>query len=155
MKRSILLSVLWLVFPLASHAEIYKCAVEDSTVYQDVPCNDRNDDTTVTYGNTLSRPEPINASPEVSIQKSSASVPLAHPAISLGMTDDEVLNLPGWGRPQKIKRSKSENIWSEHWSYNSYDNDHRHLQFANGKLMTIDIEPREIEPREVKPVTLR
>jgi hypothetical protein len=78
-----------------------------------------------------------------------------YPALNLGMTDDEVLNLPGWGPPQKITRSKAEHMWSEQWSYNSSANERRQLQFTNGKLMTIDFEPREFEPREVIPVTLR
>ncbi len=33
------------------------------------------------------------------------------------MSDDEVLNLPAWGRPSTITRSKVNRVWYEEWIY--------------------------------------
>ena len=40
MKRFALISMVWLAFPLACQAEIYKCVIADSIVYQDSPCTE-------------------------------------------------------------------------------------------------------------------
>jgi hypothetical protein len=55
------------------------------------------------------------------------------------MTDDEVLNLPGWGRPARIVRTHEPRRWHEEWTYDA----RRHLHFVNGTLVGADTEDAE------------
>ena len=57
------------------------------------------------------------------------------------MTDDEVLNLPGWGRPGKINRSKSGRAWREEWIYARSAGGEQHLVFVNATLAEINTPP--------------
>ena len=62
-------------------------------------------------------------------------------SISLGMTDDQVLNIPSWGRPSRIERSGRHRGWRETWIY---DRDPgleaaRQLSFVDGRLTSIDV----------------
>ena len=59
------------------------------------------------------------------------------------MTDDEVLNLRGWGKPAKIVRSKASREWREDWTYAARATGSRQLRFVNGKLAAVDTEPPE------------
>lgn len=63
------------------------------------------------------------------------------PAPYIGISDDAVLNMRGWGRPAKIVRTRSERAWVEHWTYLSPGGETRHLQFENGKLVAANVEP--------------
>lgn len=57
-------------------------------------------------------------------------------SVVLGMTDDQVLNVPGWGRPTKIVRSGSHGNWREVWTYDR-GSDMRQLAFERGRLASI------------------
>lgn len=55
------------------------------------------------------------------------------------MTDDEVLNLPGWGRPAAISRTRLPRQWREEWFYDaSRAAGARQLLFVNGKLDAVE-----------------
>jgi hypothetical protein len=56
------------------------------------------------------------------------------------MTDDEVLNLPGWGRPAKIVRTRAPREWREQWFYDTRFASPRQLFFVNGTLATVERE---------------
>jgi hypothetical protein len=56
------------------------------------------------------------------------------------MTDDEVLNLPGWGRPAAINRTRAAREWREEWFYDtSRAARARQLLFVNGSVVETDV----------------
>ncbi len=59
-------------------------------------------------------------------------------SIAIGMSDDEVLNLPSWGRPSAITRSKSNRVWHEEWLYRWRIGGTSRLLFANGRLTAVE-----------------
>lgn len=77
-------------------------------------------------------------------------LPSAGTPIALGMSDLEVLNLRGWGRPGKITRSKVDGVWREEWVYASpVEGQRPMLQFSNARLTAIQTEPAESAPQQV------
>jgi hypothetical protein len=56
------------------------------------------------------------------------------------MTDDEVLNLPGWGRPSRIDRSREQGIWHEDWTYDD-GLARRYAHFVNARLVSLETAP--------------
>ena len=68
------------------------------------------------------------------------------------MSDDEVLNLPAWGRPKKITRNKANRVWREQWAYVSPVEGEKYLHFTNGKLTAI--EGGRVEPAALQVVSL-
>ncbi|HET7095839.1 MAG TPA: hypothetical protein VFJ68_00520 [Casimicrobiaceae bacterium] len=67
-------------------------------------------------------------------------LPWRQATICIGMTDDEVLNLPGWGRPAKIVRTRAPREWREQWFYDTRFASPRQLFFVNGTLATVERE---------------
>lgn len=63
------------------------------------------------------------------------------PAPYIGISDDAVLNMRGWGRPTKINRMRENRAWVEEWSYVAPSGESRNLRFINGRLMSIDVAP--------------
>ena len=58
------------------------------------------------------------------------------------MSDDEVLNLPGWGRPSRVTRARMPREWHEDWTYRTHDgNVEQRLHFVNARLVAVDVEP--------------
>jgi hypothetical protein len=51
-----------------------------------------------------------------------------------------VLNLPGWGRPAKISRTRASREWREEWFYDARAARPRQLFFVNGKLEVVETE---------------
>jgi hypothetical protein len=51
--------------------------------------------------------------------------------------DDQVLNIPGWGRPSEITRTGRHRGWREVWIYDRGYHV-RELSFVNGTLTDID-----------------
>jgi hypothetical protein len=94
-------------------------------------------------------PVPVRESTPAPPPAVRASVPVAYTrevafrrtTIALGMSDDEVLNLPGWGVPNRIERSRDGRIYHESWSYRQPNGDARWLRFTNARLTGIDVEP--------------
>ncbi|MEO7725886.1 MAG: DUF4124 domain-containing protein [Burkholderiales bacterium] len=122
--------------PLAARAEIYKCNSDNSIVYQDVPCKPGQTamDVAVIPIRLL---EPNSVSPLNLRQDPLPPSQLQSTALALGMSDTEVLNMRGWGRPSKIHRSRVKNTWHEEWIYGPPDEPKQQLEFANGKLAAI------------------
>lgn len=171
MKSSALLTIglLLAALPVAVQAQIHKCNTAEAIVYQDTPCAEGQRESLLAHKKTPARIDQSNASPSVHrpgpgtplplgstarIDQSNAS-PLVHrtgsgtplpPAgtpIALGMSDLEVLNLRGWGRPSKITRSKANGVFSEEWVYASPVQGQRKLHFSNANLTAIQTEPAE------------
>jgi len=53
------------------------------------------------------------------------------------MADDEVLNMPEWGRPWRIARTRMPRGWLEVWSYGNAATGERELHFTNARLTDI------------------
>ena len=56
------------------------------------------------------------------------------------MSDDEVLNLPAWGKPTRIVRTRLPRGWREVWTYGQPVTGQRELHFVNARLAEI-VEP--------------
>jgi hypothetical protein len=132
----------------AAHAgePVYKCATEDGIVYQGTPCGGV---ATVALQARVSMP---SSSVGVSSRQGASLQPVAcggrpaakvralwrRTALCLGITDDEVLNLPGWGRPAAIERARVREGWREAWSYASPGGGAKRLSFLNGQLQNVE-----------------
>ena len=67
--------------------------------------------------------------------------PAQRTSLSFGMSDDEVLNLPDWGRPRRIDRGRTSRGWHEEWTYGQPGTGERHLHFANARLVEVVDKP--------------
>ena len=145
MQRFALIAITALVFPLACQADIYRCGSGESIVYQDSPCAAGREQTRILRASTTTTTQTTqlsdnNASQMLSGKEARPILPVGRTELSLGMSDDEVLNLPAWGRPKKITRNKANRVWHEEWVYASPSAGERHLRFSNGKLTAIESE---------------
>ncbi len=148
-------SVCSMMFPLAAAAQVHKCVTAESIVYRDTPCDEAHTQVLLHKPKSAARLEPAvriesqvradaSAITPVAMQERPIALPAPGTAISLGMTDLEVLNLRGWGRPSKISRSKVNGVWREQWIYTPpADGPKPVLQFVNARLAAIDAEPSE------------
>jgi hypothetical protein len=142
MKTSLVsLCALCLAFPLAGHSQVYKCTTDASLViYRDTPCN--TNEVSITLAQA-----PVKATlpdgPTPTIEPRSPTRPLKIAMLALGMSDTEILNKRGWGRPGKITRSKVNRSFNEEWTYTSAADGQTVLQFSNGMLAAINHHPVE------------
>jgi hypothetical protein len=136
MLRARLLGALFLFVPLTGQAqEIYKCVSADGVAYQGHPCPGYAVAAPTVAGNTA------QATPECGPRPlSPPRLPWRQATICIGMTDDEVLNLPGWGRPSRIDRSREQGIWHEEWTYDD-GFARRSLHFVNARLAGLETAP--------------
>ena len=136
-----LLCLLCLFVPLVAHGqEIHKCVTPDGIAYQSSPCGAGEAATTIA-AKAAEAPR-LRPAPECGARPSMTSwVPGRRTPLCVGMTDDEVLNLPGWGRPAKIVRTRELGAWEERWTYAARDAGSRQLQFVNGRLADVEAEP--------------
>jgi len=140
-NRLVLLSLLCIACPLSAQPAIHKCANEGVVMYQDTPCQ-AGQSTVMAIADTAPKTiDPVTASPSVPKQDVQSKPASQAGALAVGMTDTEVLNSRGWGRPSKITRSKANRAWFEEWTYSSGATGQRLLQFANGRLTAIHTEP--------------
>ena len=136
------LCLLSIAAPIVCESAVYKCTGEDGeTVYQDTRCVPgqlqvalvtspvERDQT----GGTVSEP----SSPQGMMPGS---------GLVIGMSDTKVLGMRGWGRPQKITRTRGRDGWREEWTYLSRPQEKRILQFLNGTLTAAISEPMLQEP---------
>lgn len=160
------LSVCGVACPLASYAQaIHKCLAPDATAYQSGPCaSDASDIVIPSPGNARAEPSPraetssrAESHATVSSRRAGGSSKRVfwRTSIAIGMSDDEVLNLPTWGRPGAINRSKSNHVWYEEWIYRWRLGGISRLSFANGRLTAVDTEAAAIEPETPVSLTLR
>jgi hypothetical protein len=153
------LSVCGLGYPLAGYAQaIHKCLAPEGIAYQSAPCASGAGDVVIaSLGSARVESSPRAGSP--------AAIPARREpgagskrvfwrtSIAIGMSDDEVLNLPAWGRPSAITRSKSNGIWCEEWTYRWRLGGTGRLSFANGRLTSVETAPAATEP-ETQEVSL-
>ena len=66
-----------------------------------------------------------------------AATPFYATRLFIRMTDTQVLNLPSWGRPARIARSKAGRVWCEQWIYKdrTTGEKQRFLYFENARLV--------------------
>ncbi len=120
MARSVLLFSLLLCVSAVSRAgEVHKCVTPTGIAYQSAPCAGAELPTSVAISSATQTAPPLQAnaatgtaarttpSCDATPQRASPRLPWRHTLICIGMTDDEVLNLPGWGRPAAISRTRA------------------------------------------------
>ena len=144
-----------LVFSSVSHSQIiHKCAGPDGVVYRDTPCTGSHQEPPISLGtkNESQRPDFNGGQRSRPMSRrgadSYAGTPFAATTIFIGMTDTQVLNLPSWGRPAQIRRSKAREGWREEWLYKRPGDERHHLYFENGRLAAQeDVSPPLIQAR--------
>jgi Domain of unknown function (DUF4124) len=142
MMRAALLHLMCICVALpAIGQEVYRCTSHGETTYQDTRCASGQRETPLAVGARAHVPSISNAQPCTSTPGGRASLPFRRTVLCLGMSDDEVLNLPTWGRPTRITRTKANRVWQERWEYRSHFEPPRQLHFVNGKLANVDAEP--------------
>jgi hypothetical protein len=142
--------VLWTGGAVAG--DIYRCAVPEGIAYQDAPCAHPQDGMRIdavrsasTLGNGSRSDSAALPARPWSADIPACSVRIASRArtlwrrttLCIGMTDDEVLNLKGWGRPTKIVRTRIPREWREEWTYETATAPPRALHFVNGALALV------------------
>lgn len=127
-----LLCLLAIAAPITCESAVYKCTGEDGeTVYQDTRCVAGQ----VQVALVTSRVErDQSGGPEAVSEPGSPQAMLPGTGLAVGMSDTKVLNTRGWGRPQKITRTRGRDGWREEWTYLSRPEEKRVLQFVNGTL---------------------
>ena len=103
-----------LAFANLGHAQIiHKCAGPEGLVYRDTPCTASQQEQPIGSGtkNESQRPDSNGGQRSRPMSRQAANcyagTPFAATTIFIGMTDTQVLNLPSWGRPAQIRRSKA------------------------------------------------
>ena len=159
MVRSALLRFVPLSFGLlcvatgANAADIHKCATPTGIAYQGLPCSGPELPSQLAAvsmapstppseaAGTAASDEPARGAPVCGARPAAPRrLPWRQATICIGMTDDEVLNLPGWGRPATIARTRAPREWREDWTYDAGLSGPRQLHFVNGKLAAVERE---------------
>jgi hypothetical protein len=139
MKPSIVILPILLAFSSFSYGQeksIYKCADSEGIGYRDTPCPTRQEQTLITSARRVSW-QSENAKATQSTDERLAATPFFATRLFIGMTDTQVLNLPSWGRPAQIIRTKAGRVWREQWIYKdrSTGDERRFLYFENARLV--------------------
>ena len=123
----------------ARAGEIYKCVADGATSYQSMPCERGQAQARMSIiGNgTPARDATVAAARQPPAQRTLGPGPWRHQALALGVSDDEVLNMPEWGRPNRIVRTKLARGWLEVWTYGNPAVGERELAFTNARLTDI------------------
>ena len=148
-----------LAFPTVAQAEeIHKCTGPDGIAYQNLPCaagqQEQNIETMPKNARTRISD---GGAPRQGLQESMserypgrrdsstasrspqgsryAATPFGATSLFIGMTDTQVLNLPSWGRPMRISRSRGSEGWREQWAYRNSSDEMSLLYFQNGRLV--------------------
>ncbi|MDQ6922675.1 MAG: hypothetical protein M3Z74_00775 [Pseudomonadota bacterium] len=136
-------------FAYAADKAIYKCAESEGVVYRDTPCVNPQEQTLVVAARKVNwQSEYVRANPPVDsrpVDSRLAASPLYAPRLFIGMTDTQVLNLPSWGRPARIVRSKAGRLWREQWIYKdrSTGDERSFLYFENARLVDQEDAPTQ------------
>ena len=153
----------WMLVPaalaltgLAAAQDIHKCVSGNVVGYQNAPCAPSERDAGLVrlpgYADPPQRDGamspssdpatvapsgmPLDVSPSPAAPDTQDAFPF-RTSIALGMTDDQVLNIPQWGRPSRIARSGRHETWRETWTYDR-SGETRQLAFVDGRLAAID-----------------
>ena len=149
------LSLCGIAYPLAGNAQaIHKCLAPDGVAYQSMPCASGAGDVVIASLGSVrtepaSRAEAPAATPSRREPGASSKRVFWRTSIAIGMSDDEVLNLPAWGRPSTITRSKANRVWYEEWIYRWRMGGTSRLSFANGRLVGMGT-AAEAEPAQTQ-----
>jgi len=122
-----------------SAGEIHKCVDDGGTTYQSAPCATGASEPIRMPTATPARADSPGSSLRSYPGREAARKPgpWTHKALTLGMSDDEVLNMPGWGRPSRITRVRVPREWREEWIYDQGLLAEQRLYFANARLVDI------------------
>jgi len=141
--------------PLCDAQDIHKCFHGDEITYQSVPCApgqvdagllrlpgyadpaQRDGATSPSADTTFGAPADTSQSFPGSAAPDTQDAFPFRASIALGMTDDQVLNIPNWGRPTRIVRSGHRQGFQEVWTYDR-GGVRRQLAFVAGKLAAIE-----------------
>jgi len=121
---------------------IYKCEGPEGIAYRDRPCaSQREEQTLLASAKSVSWPTENARAPEPMAMR--PATPFSATRLFIGMTDTQVLNLPSWGRPAQIERSKAGRAWREQWVYKDRGiaDERRLLYFENGRLVAQEDAP--------------
>ena len=149
------LSLCSIAYPLIGDAQaIHKCLAPDGVAYQSMPCASGAGDIVIASLGSVrvdpaARTEASTATPARRDPGSNSKRVFWRTSIAIGMSDDEVLNLPAWGRPSTITRSKANRVWYEEWVYRWRMGGTSRLSFANGRLVGMGT-AAEIDPVETQ-----
>jgi len=92
---------------MAHAGTIYKCTARNAVTYQSMPCgSDAAALRVARFGGAADAVVPPPAADAPMAAGRVKGGPWPKRAIALGMTDDEVLNMPAWGRPARIVRTR-------------------------------------------------
>jgi hypothetical protein len=157
MKFSTVIVPAFLVFSTFSYAQdkmIYKCVDPEGIVYRDTPCATQQEQTLITNARKVNW-QNENGRANAPVDSRLAASPLYAPRLYMGMTDTQVLNLPSWGRPARIVRSKAGHLWREQWIYKdrSTGDERSFLYFENARL--VDQEDAPTQPFVQARVTIQ
>jgi Domain of unknown function (DUF4124) len=122
----------------AAAGGIYKCVEAGATTYQSTPCGRGQDETPLRIASNspqATRDQPVSV--PVAATQAKKRGPWTRTTVEVGISDDEVLNMPGWGRPAQISRSRVGREWEEVWRYGSGYSGQRELRFVNARLTEI------------------
>ena len=123
---------------------VYKCTAENGqAVYQDTPCVAGQLPVALVASPAVASPagrDQIAGKGAVS-EPASLQGLVQGSELAVGMSDTKVLNTRGWGRPQKVTRTRGKDGWREEWTYLSRPEEKRILQFVNGTLTAAMSEP--------------
>jgi hypothetical protein len=139
MKPSIVILPVLLVLSSFSYGQdksIYKCTDSEGIGYRDTPCPTQQEQTLITSARRVNW-QNENAKAIQPTDARLAAAPFFATRLLVGMTDTQVLNLPSWGRPAQIIRSKAGHVWREQWIYKdrSTGDERRFLYFENARLV--------------------
>jgi len=138
-RYTVFLCLLSIATPIVCESAVYKCAGEDGqAVYQDTPCV--GGQLQVPLVTSPAKRDQTGGTGTVS-EPGSPQGMMAGSDLAVGMSDTKVLNMRGWGRPQKVTRSRARDGWREEWTYLSRAEERRILQFVNGTLAAAVSEP--------------
>jgi hypothetical protein len=140
MKPSILILQVLLVFSSFSYGQdksIYKCADSEGIGYRDTPCPTQQEQTLITSARRVNWQSENAKATQPTDARLAATPYFFATQLFIGMTDTQVLNLPSWGRPAQIIRSKAGHVWREQWIYQgrSTGDERRFLYFENARLV--------------------
>ena len=140
MEPRVLLACVALAASLdATAGDVFKCVADGATSYQSSPCARVQDAVPLRIASGVARePRAVTAasSPAYAGQPARRG-PWTHAAIEVGISDDEVLNMPGWGRPARISRARLASGWEEVWRYGDSYRGERELRFLNARLADV------------------
>ena len=132
----LVLGLLAIDVPALAENGVFKCTGADGViVYQGAPCRVQQQQVTLVEPRKR-EPEPVVGEAAKSGTDADARrvAPVGDELIP-GMSDTKVLNMRGWGRPQRIERSRAKDGWREEWTYVSRnDGTARLVSFINGKV---------------------